>query len=113
MNLSGKLPDEGNGLHAIATALLEAPEVPRLAVVEFDVVKLTTDVATGGRTATLRLLAIEPVVERDEVLRVRALLARERTRRANRGPLPGQLELFGEEPPDPSAMDRLDPDPGS
>lgn len=116
MNLSGKLPDEGNGLHSIATLLVDEPAVVRLAIVEYDVVKLTTDVATGGRTATLRVVSIEPVVDRDEVLRVRALLARERTRRNDRAPLPGQLQLFDEgpgpeDPPEPSAMDRIDPGP--
>ena len=114
MNLSGKLPDEdANGLHRIGLDLVDDPARVRLAVVEFDVSKVTIDTATGGRTATLRLLTIEPVVDRDEVLRIRSLVGRERRRRQGAAPLPGQLALFTEDPEDggASAMDRIDPGP--
>jgi hypothetical protein len=81
-------------MHRVALDLVEDPAQVRLAVIEYNVSKVVTDIETGARTPTLRILRIEPVVDRDEVLRVSALLGRERNRRHHRGPLPGQLDLL-------------------
>jgi hypothetical protein len=101
VNLSGKLPDDdSNGMHRVAHALLTDPMPPRLAVIEYTVQYIKTNVGTGERAATLAILAIEPIVDRDESLRARALLNRERRRRHALEPMTGQLDLLDELDPD-------------
>ncbi|MGZ0150683.1 hypothetical protein ACXJJ3_26735 [Kribbella sp. WER1] len=62
VKLAGRLPGstEHNGMSAVVRDLLTEPETTRLAVIEYDVPKIVTDVETGDRVPTLRVLRIEP-----------------------------------------------------
>lgn len=62
VKLAGRLPGstEHNGMSAVVAELLKDPETTRLAVIEYDVPKITTDVESGDRVPTLRVLRIEP-----------------------------------------------------
>lgn len=62
VKLAGRLPGstEHNGLSAVVGDLLREPETTRLAIIEYDVPKITTDVESGDRVPTMRVLRIEP-----------------------------------------------------
>lgn len=63
VRLSSKLPgdDETNGVDPIVAHLLDKPEAFHVAVVWFDVSKVTIDTDNGWHIPTLRVRRIEPL----------------------------------------------------
>lgn len=62
MKISSRLPED-HGLVAIAAKLVTDPLLPRLAVVELDCIKVTTDTATGEQIPTARIRRVEAAVD--------------------------------------------------
>ena len=93
-NLRGRLPDgDNNGLAYIATDMLAEPRQVRTAVVLFDTVAITTNLAERTRTATGRIRHIEPIVNADDLIEVDKLLRAALRRRCGTDELPGGLGL--------------------
>jgi hypothetical protein len=94
-----KLPkkDDRNGLHSIAGQLLRDPERARLAVVVFDVGKITRDIEGDDVYPTVRVVAIEPINGGVDVGKLRAMLQRAYADRTGNVELPGDWEqVFAE-----------------
>lgn len=62
VKLAGRLPGstEHNGMGAVVRDLLADPETTRLAIIEYDVPRIVTDVESGDHIPTMRVLRIEP-----------------------------------------------------
>lgn len=102
--LSGRLPDDDrNGLSPLSSDLVSDPEKVRVAVVLLDCIKVTRNVDTGEESPTIRIRAIEPVVNMTtDASEMRRLLRRAYERRTGKVELPLELEreldiLEGEE----------------
>lgn len=92
VKLAGRLPGstEHNGLGAVVLDLLREPETTRLAIIEYDVPKITTDVESGDRVPTMRVLRIEPAgSDKEEGYRaLRELMLSAAENRLGHTPLP-------------------------
>ncbi len=92
-SLSGSLPKgEANGLSGLARQLISEPEVVHVAVVLFDVSKVTTKVDDGDVVPTIRIRRIEAVTDPEDRKRLRMCLMREYERRTGKTTLPFELE---------------------
>lgn len=99
VKLSAALPGdfETNGIDAIAPKLLEDPETLRVAVVWFDVAKLTHDVDSGSDVPTIRVRRIEPLGNADDVTKViRGEVEKAIQARTGRKPIPWELAEVAE-----------------
>lgn len=66
MSMPDKLPDDDrNGMPAIANAGLNRPRRLIAAIVVMDVQKITTNMDTGGKSATMRVRRIEKIHDED------------------------------------------------
>lgn len=91
VKLAGRLPGsiENNGMYSQHTELLDSPKQQRLAVVWYDVLRITRDVETGDEIPTLRVLRIEPMGETDEAsAALRELVLKRAEDRLGHTPLP-------------------------
>lgn len=91
VKLAGRLPAsaESNGMYSVQPDLLTDPESQRLAVIWYDVLKITRDVDQGDEVPTIRVLKIEPLGEVDEVSQViREEVMRASEARLGHTPLP-------------------------
>jgi hypothetical protein len=62
---------EANGADSLIKDLIDNPELTRVAVVTYDVQKITDVIESGDRFPTLQLLRLEPIVNPDDLQRVR------------------------------------------
>lgn len=93
-NLRGRLPEgDNNGLAALAVDMLAEPRQVRTAILLFDTAAITTNLAKHTRTATGRILHIEPIVAGDDLITADALLRAALRRRCGTDELPGGLGL--------------------
>jgi hypothetical protein len=93
LSLSGRLPSgDHNGLAAQLSELLAEPKAPRVAIVAYDVGKITTDSDSGEQTPTIRIRAIEPITPTDDAAEIKRLLRRAAERRTGKAELPLDLE---------------------
>lgn len=91
VKLSTKLPgdDDTNGLDVQAPKLVDDPDTIRLAVVWYDVAKVTIDTDSGAHIPTVRVRRIEPLGDVGEVSdAVRKLVDDAQEKRTGRTPLP-------------------------
>ena len=91
VKLAGRLPasSESNGMHSVQADLLTDPEEQRLAVIWYDVLKITRDVDQGDEVPTIRVLKIEPLGLVDEVSQaIREEVMRASEARLGHTPLP-------------------------
>jgi hypothetical protein len=98
VKLAGRLPGsiESNGMYSVEGALVESPKERRLAVIWYDVPKITDDVETGDRVPTIRILRIEPIGDVDEASQaLQELVLQKAEARLGATPLP-----FGDVGPD-------------
>lgn len=98
VKLAGRLPAsaESNGMPSVQADLLTDPEEQRLAVIWYDVLKITRDVDQGDEVPTIRVLKIEPLGQVDEVSQaIREEVMRKAETRLGHTPLP-----FGQTDPD-------------
>lgn len=92
-SLSGSLPKgEANGLASLIGQLVDEPEVVHVAVILFDVSKVTTKVDDGDVVPTVRIRRIEAISDGEDRRRLRMLLMREFERRTGKTTLPFELE---------------------
>lgn len=71
--LAGKLPKGDRlGLGSLARQLLANPEAEHVAVILFDTSKITTDIDTGLREETIRILRFEGVEDADQAAALQA-----------------------------------------
>ena len=93
LSLSGKLPsDDRNGLSALAASLLANPKEVRVAIVLFDVNRITEEPDTGARVPQVRIRAFEPITPSDDAHEMDRLLRRSVERRTGKVELPLDLE---------------------
>jgi hypothetical protein len=92
--MAGALPkgDRTNGLLHIAGDLVSAPWDIRVAVIFFDVQKVTKDVDSGEQVPTIRVRRIEVIDEPSDGNRLRQVLRRAWERRTGEDVLPIELE---------------------
>lgn len=91
VKLAGRLPasTESNGMHSVQADLLTDPEEQRVAVIWYDVLKITRDVDQGDEVPTIRVLKIEPLGAVDEVSKaIREEVMRASEARLGHSPLP-------------------------
>jgi hypothetical protein len=91
VKLAGRLPgsSESNGMHSVQADLLNNPTTQRLAVIWYDVLKITTDVDTDEQIPTIRVLKIEPLGPVDDVSQaIREEVMRKAEERLGHSPLP-------------------------
>lgn len=88
-----KLPKKSdkNGLHVIARQLLTDPAKPHLAIVVLDTAKITRDIEADDEYPTVRVVAIEPIVNGD-VAKLRTMLQRAYEERTGNMELPADWE---------------------
>lgn len=88
-----KLPkkDDKNGLGVIARELLRDPAKPHLAIVVLDTSKITRDIENDDVYPTVRVVAIEPIVNGD-VAKLRTMLQRAYEERTGNLELPADWE---------------------
>jgi hypothetical protein len=69
VKLSTRLPGETdiNGVDALAAELVKDPETIRVAVLWFDVTKVTHDTDTGDDVPTIRVRRLEPIGDVDTI----------------------------------------------
>lgn len=92
-SLSGSLPKgEANGLAGLVAQLIAEPEVVHVAVILFDVSKVTTKVDDGDVVPTIRIRRVEAITDGQDRKRLRMLLMREFERRTGKTTLPFELE---------------------
>lgn len=94
VKLGSKLPGdfEVNGVDQIADELIADPEAGRLAVVWFDVAKVTHDTDTGEDVPTIRVRRIEPIGEVGDVSQTIIDLVQSKIEeRTGRKPLPFEV----------------------
>jgi hypothetical protein len=91
VKLAGRLPQsaESNGLYSVQPNLLTDPEEQRLAVIWYDVLKITRDVDTGDEVPTIRVLKVEPMGEVGEASQaLREMVMKQAEARLGHTPLP-------------------------
>lgn len=91
VKLAGRLPQsaESNGMYSVQPALLTDPEQQRLAVIWYDVLKVTRDIDEGDEVPTIRVLKIEPLGTVDEASQaIQAEVMRAAEARLGHTPLP-------------------------
>lgn len=91
VKLASALPGdfETNGLDAQAPALLDDPKALRVAVIWFDVAKVTEDVDSGAHVPTVRVRRIEPLGEAGDVTQaVKDIVGEAMQERTGRSPIP-------------------------
>lgn len=91
VKLAGRLPAsaESNGMYSVQPDLLTDPESQRLAVIWYDVLKITRDVDQGDEVPTIRVLKIEPMGEVDEASQaLREMVMQKAEARLGHTPLP-------------------------
>ena len=98
--LAATLPKntDANGLDAISRYLVNAPEAVRVVVMLIDCKAITTDVDTGAREPTARILRVEALAG-DDADTARKLLDQAVEQRTGRQALafdPDTGEIFGE-----------------
>jgi hypothetical protein len=105
-----KLPkkDDRNGLGRISTELLRSPEKRHMAIVVLDTAKITKDLEQDDVYPTVRIVAIEPIVNGD-VARLRTMLQRAYEERTGNMELPADWEAVLAE----MATGRQQPIPGA
>lgn len=92
-NLNGKLPDgDRNGLAAISTDLIEAPNKVHVVIALVDCSKVTTNTDSGDVVPTARIRRIEAIKDPEDGRRMRMLLRREWERRTGKTVLPFEME---------------------
>lgn len=93
IQLGTKLPKkyDRNGLHVIARELLNDPEKLHMAIVVLDTAKITRDIAADDEYPTLRIVAIEPIINGD-VGKLRTMLQRAYEARTGNMELPADWE---------------------
>jgi len=103
--MAGALPkgDRTNGLQHMAAELVAEPWDIRVAVIFYDVSKVTRDMDSGETVPTIRIRRIEPVDEPGDGNRLRQVLRRAWERRLGEDVLPIDLEdelnaAFGRDP---------------
>lgn len=109
VKLAGRLPQsaESNGMYSVQPELLTDPEEQRLAVIWYDVLKITRDVDQGDEVPTIRVLKIEPMGEVGAASQaLREMVMQQAEARLGHTPLP-----FGEV--DPDGVQLLPGDDGS
>lgn len=89
--LSASLPDD-HGLGAIRGVLVDEPERVHAALVLIDTQKITEEIDTGERVATVRIRQIE-VIGGDDLEWVGRAFRRAREARTGQAVLPIELEL--------------------
>lgn len=91
--LNGKLPQgSGNGLDAVARAMINVPERVHVVVALVDCSKLTTDTDTGDVEPTARIRRIEALTDGDDKAFAQRMLRRALERRTGKTVLPLDLE---------------------
>lgn len=99
VKLSAKLPGEPeiNGVDSTVEALLTDPELLRVAVVYYDVAKVTHDVDLGTDVPTIRVRRIEPLgLVGDVPPAVRKAVAAAEEARTGRKAIPFEIVEVGE-----------------
>lgn len=105
--LAASLPSgDGNGLNALARALIDNPQDIHVVVALIDCKKTTTDNDTGTVEPTARIRRIEAIAEQDKDLAAK-MLRRALERRTGKTVLPFDLEEDLR-----AAFGRIDPDTG-
>jgi hypothetical protein len=92
--MAGALPkgERLNGLLQVAGDLVTAPWDVRVAVITFDVQKVTRDIDSGEVVPTIRVRRIEVIDEPSDGNRLRQVLRRAWERRTGEDVLPIELE---------------------
>lgn len=72
--LDSKLPKHTNGLDVIVRELLDDPKESRVAVIFFDVPKITRDTFDRSEEPTVRIKRIEPLTGEDALVATEILL---------------------------------------
>lgn len=91
VKLAGRLPAsaESNGMGSVQADLLRAPKEQKLAVIWYDVLKITTDVDTDDEVPTIRVLKIEPMGDVDDAsAALREMVMQRMEARLGHTPLP-------------------------
>lgn len=99
VKLSSKMPGDAeiNGVDAMRDDLIADPEVIRVAVVYFDVQKITHDTDTSTDVPTIRVRRIEPLGDIDAVDKgVRSAVAKAEEARTGRSAIPFEIVEVGE-----------------
>lgn len=99
VKLSSKMPGDAeiNGVDAQAEALRLDPEAIRVAVLYYDVQKVTFDVDSHEEVPTIRVRRIEPLgVLADVPQSVRDAVATAEEKRTGRSPIPFEIVEAGE-----------------
>lgn len=105
--LVGSLPKgEGNGLDAIAAALIDNPREVHVVIALVDCKKVTTDHDSGEVEPTARIRRVEAIEEADRDVAAK-MMRRALERRTGKTVLPFDLEEDLR-----SAFGRIDPDTG-
>lgn len=94
VKLGSKLPGEEaiNGVDAIALDLVDDPEQIRVALVYFDVAKITDVTDTGDRVPEIRVRRFEPIGTLEDAPKsVRAVMAEAFEARTGRKPIPWEI----------------------
>jgi hypothetical protein len=102
VKLAGRLPQsaESNGMYSVQPELLTDPEEQRLAVIWYDVLKITRDVDQGDEVPTIRVLKIEPMGQVDDASQaLREMVMQKAEARLGHTPLP-----FDQHDPDGVAL---------
>jgi hypothetical protein len=93
VKIAGRAPDgEGNGLTAIAQALIDNPAEMHVVIAIVDCSKTTTDHDKDEVIPTARVRRIEVVDDKDDGKRLRDLMQRAFERRTGKTVLPLELE---------------------
>lgn len=89
--LSSKLPadEDFNGVDALAEILIKDPETFRVAVVTFEVDKITNKISAGTEVPTILIRRFEPIGTVDEIpSEIQKLIDQRIETRTGRKPLP-------------------------
>ena len=93
LSLSGKLPKgDRNGLAALSGELVDNPSAVRVAIVLFDVSRITTTPETGDQVPQVRIRAFEPITPTDDAAELQRLARRAVERRTGAMELPLEME---------------------
>ena len=100
VKLSTRLPgiEETNGLDSIAETLVKDPEQIRVAVIWYDVAKVTVDTDSHAHVPTIRVRRVEPLGDVDDVSKaIREVVDRAQEERTGKTPLPFDVTDYEDE----------------
>ncbi|MBT56569.1 MAG: hypothetical protein CMF72_24615 [Mameliella sp.] len=113
VKLGSKMPGdfETNGIDGLADDLIGDPTTIRMAVLWFDVSKVTVDTDAGTQVPTIRVRRIEPLGEADEVSQAIAdAVGEAMEKRTGRTPLPIGIVTVSEESRHADYLEGTDPE---